>query len=225
MKQLNALAVLLLGLLTPVLTLAEGIQSPLLPIPKPLGLEIGGDAPRKPSDPSPNHPDNPSPTPPSNPPPPGYSSGLTPDFAALDSDGCCDCRYECLGLGSSENPIDFGDSTPTTINSWNTSPFNADGCFGHSYTAFNLYGVGYGRWGYDHSDIDFYLKNQYDDPTGKYVIQVHLPFPLPCSLLPIPRSTDRDVTDIPHSSTSHWSTPQRVSVISGMGSSSSKHTS
>jgi len=86
--------------------------------------------------------------------------------------GCCTCWFESRGSGFATGPeIDYGDSDHYTINSWITDPFNTQGCNGHSYTAFNVYGLGYGRWQYGHTDIKFYMDNQYDVPGGARVIQ------------------------------------------------------
>ncbi|KAJ3285106.1 hypothetical protein HDU76_008179, partial [Blyttiomyces sp. JEL0837] len=51
-----------------------------------------------------------------------------------------------------------GDDTKWMVTSWLLDPFNRD-FGGHSYTAFNVWGIGYMRWEYKHYDLGFYMDN------------------------------------------------------------------
>lgn len=109
-------------------------------------------------------------------PPTNDSAALLKQTNSLElrqSRGCCDCLAEANGAVTTiiSGGIDYGDNDLYTINAWVTYPYNYDGCRGTGYSAFNAYGLGYGRWGYEHDDIQFYLDNQWDVPGGARVIQ------------------------------------------------------
>lgn len=159
---------LLAKLLLAGLWLSFAFASSEIPITS--GLKRGDTAPKKPNAGSGS---NSSSIPTSAPATANPFRKLKHDLKKRDSLDCCDCSFEGDGLAvlDGEEDIDYGDDDPYTINSWITHPFNTMGCGGHSYTAFNVYGTGYGRWDYDHYDIQFYLDNQYDEPGGLYVLQ------------------------------------------------------